>query len=82
MESNYYSCFFVAQSFLSDLTTGRNKLLVDYNVSDWIGVFWNGYCKPLWGDSNCTTIMVPKRFYGDVSFVANFLFIDFKVANY
>lgn len=33
--------FFLTQTFLSSMTSGANKLIVDYTLSDWVGVFWN-----------------------------------------
>lgn len=33
--------FFLTQTFLSSMTSGANKLIVDYNLSDWLGVFWS-----------------------------------------
>lgn len=33
--------FFLAQTFLSSMTSGVNKLIVEYTVSDWIGIFWD-----------------------------------------
>ena len=33
--------FFLTQSFLSSMTSGRNELISDYSLSDWLNVFWN-----------------------------------------
>lgn len=33
--------FFLTQTFLSSMTSGANKLITDYTLSDWLGVFWN-----------------------------------------
>ncbi len=33
--------FFLSQSFLPGLMSGRNKLIADYSFSDWCWTFWN-----------------------------------------
>jgi len=33
--------FFLTQTYLSSMTSGANKLIVDYTLSDWLGVFWS-----------------------------------------
>ena len=33
--------FFLTQTFMASMTSGANKLIVDYNLSDWLGIFWN-----------------------------------------
>lgn len=33
--------FFQTQTFLSSMTSGMNKLITEYTLSDWFGVFWN-----------------------------------------
>lgn len=33
--------FFLTQTFLSSMTSGANKLIVDYGISDWLNVFWS-----------------------------------------
>lgn len=45
--------FFLTQTFLSSMTSGITKLISDYNLSDWLNVFWNhrkGYpmCYQFW----------------------------------
>lgn len=32
---------FLGQTFLSSMTSGRNELISDYSLSDWLNVFWN-----------------------------------------
>ncbi len=33
--------FFLSQSFLPELMSGKNKLIADYSISDWCWAFWN-----------------------------------------
>lgn len=33
--------FFLAQTFLTELVSGKNKLISDYTLSDWLWAFWN-----------------------------------------
>lgn len=33
--------FLLTQTFLSSMTSGRNKLISDYNWLDWLNLFWN-----------------------------------------
>lgn len=33
--------FFLSQSFFPGLMSGKNKLICDYNISDWLWTFWN-----------------------------------------
>ncbi len=33
--------FFLAQTFLTELMSGQNKLIREYSVSDWLWAFWN-----------------------------------------
>lgn len=33
--------FFLSQTFLPGLMSGRNRLICDYGVSDWLWAFWN-----------------------------------------
>ena len=33
--------FFLTQSCFPELTSGRNKLICDYGISDWLWTFWN-----------------------------------------
>lgn len=33
--------FLLTQLFLSSMTSGRNKLITDYNWLDWLNLFWN-----------------------------------------
>lgn len=33
--------FFLSQTFLTELVSGKNKLICDYTFSDWLWAFWN-----------------------------------------
>ncbi|MGM9803925.1 MAG: acyltransferase family protein [Muribaculaceae bacterium] len=49
----YVLLYFVTQCFICSLTSGRNKLVVDYGLIDWLNVFWSlkdgmPICYPLW----------------------------------
>ena len=33
--------YFLTQSFLSSMTSGRRELISDYSLSDWLNAFWN-----------------------------------------
>lgn len=45
---------FLGQTFMGGLSSGRQKLLADYSVADWLGCFWSvgdtgmPMCYPLW----------------------------------
>lgn len=39
--------FFLTQMFLSSMTSGANKLIVEYTISDWLGAFWVN-CYQFW----------------------------------
>ena len=36
-----FGLFFLTQTCLSSMTSGINKLIVNYTLSDWLGIFWN-----------------------------------------
>ena len=35
-----------AQSFMTSMLSGKNKLIIDYNVTDWLNIFWNHISNP------------------------------------
>lgn len=35
--------FYLFQTFMPGMTSGRTKLIIDYNLYDWIRVFWDSY---------------------------------------
>lgn len=39
--------FFMSQTFLPELISGRNKLIVDYSISDWFRAFWSIGSSPI-----------------------------------
>ena len=43
------SLFFLTQTFMSSMTSGAKKLIVDYTLSDWFVIFWNmPICYQFW----------------------------------
>ena len=49
----YLLIFFVGQSIFSDIMSDGNKRIADYELLDYLNVFWSGYhnysiCAPLW----------------------------------
>lgn len=54
---------FLVQVFLSDMTSGTNKLIADYSLSDWLDCFWccDGsmpICFPFWFIRNLMILVI------------------------
>lgn len=61
---------FSAQTFMPSFMSGANKLIVDYNISDWVRCFWNSYhgmpvCYQLWfiRDLYVVVLLSPVIYY-------------------
>lgn len=62
--------FFLTQIFFSSMTSGRNKLIVDYGWLDWMNLFWNyregmPVCYQFWfiRDLIFVVLFVPVLYY-------------------
>lgn len=63
--------FYLFQTFMPDLTSGNNKLVINYTLSDWIRIFWDGHrgmpiCYQFWFIRDLMVVMVfsPLIYFG------------------
>lgn len=66
--------FFLSQSFFPGLMSGKNKLICDYEISDWLWAFWNTNMinPPTTADEGAFPICYPFWFIRDLMVVMLF----------